>query len=234
MERELGEARSALESARGTQEGFLDLATHELRSPLSAILGYQELLADGAYGELDAPMGEAIDRIGRSARHLLHLIDGLVELSRIRAGTLRPDLDTVNLGVLFSSVADAFRSATRERGLEARVEIPADLPQIRSDQGRLLRAFDLLVTSAVKYPAGREVALRVTVAENGITTRIDGTRLTVNEPVEDLALRLGIRVAVVDGVARVLGGELALEESDDGSICALSLRIRDLESTPAS
>lgn len=232
LERELDEARQALTSARGIHEGFLDLATHELRSPLSAILGYQELLADGAYGELDAPMGEAIDRIGRSARHLLHLIDGLVELSRIRAGTLRPELGTVNLGVLFSSVAEAFRASARERGLEARVEITPDLPDIRSDQDRLLRAFDLLITSAVKYPAGEEVALRVTAAEDGITTRIDGTRLTVSEPVEDLALRLGIRLAVVDGMARVLGGELVLEEADDGSIRALTLRIRDLETPP--
>lgn len=232
-ERELSEARRALESLRGNTEGFLDLATHELRSPLSAILGYQELLADGAYGELDEPMAEAIERIGRSARHLLHLIDGLVELSRIRSGTLRPDVETVNLGVLLSSVADAFRTAARDRGLEPHVEMPPALPSIRSDQTRLLRAFDLLITSAVKYPAGRDIAFRVSVAGDRITTRIDGTELTPGHPAEDLAVRLGIRLAVVDGMARVLGGALVLEEGDNGVVRALSLRVRDLESGPA-
>lgn len=230
VERELGEARAALESARDNSEGFLDLATHELRSPLSAILGYQELLADGAYGDLDGPMAEAVERIGRSSRHLLHLIDGLVELSRIRSGTLRPDVDTVNLGVLFSSVADAFRAAARERGLEPHVEMPPVLPSIRSDQTRLLRAFDLLITSAVKYPAGRDMTLQISAAADGITTRIEGTELTPGKPAEELATRLGIRLAVVDGMARVLGGALVLEESETGVVRALSLRVRDLGS----
>lgn len=232
IERELDEVRETLEGVRESREGFLDLATHELRSPLSAILGYQELMADGAYGELDAPMAEAVNRIGRSARHLLHLIDGLVELSRIRAGSLRPELSTVHLGVLFASVAEAFRTGARERGLEPQVDIPSSLPSIQSDQTRLVRALDLLITSAIKHPAGQTISLRVTVDQDGVTTRVTGTEMVVREKVEDLAIRLGIRLAVVEGMARVLGGELALDESEDGVVRGLSLRVGDLATSP--
>lgn len=232
LEEELDRRSVALQEARAARESFLDLATHELRSPLSAILGYQELLADGAYGELDAPMAEAVERIGRSARHLLHLADGLVELGRIRAGTLRPDTETVDLGVLFASVADAFRTAARERGLEPHVELPPALPAIRSDRARLLRALDLLIISATKHPAGRQIDLRVTTHGDAVTARIEGSAISVHEPVDDLARRVGIRLAVADGVARVLGGDLSLEESEPGVVHALSLRVRDLGTGP--
>lgn len=223
--------RQRLERAEDAKETFFDLVTHELRSPLSAILGYHELLQDGAYGSLPDAAAEPVGRIGRSARHLLHLIDGVVELSRIRSGTVRPDLSDVDLGVVFDSVADAFRATARERKLEPRVRMPDSLPTIRSDPDRIVRALDLLVTSAVKHPAGSVITLHMAADDGGASVRLTGTEIEISDH-DDPALRLGIRLAVADAIARVLGGALELEQDDQGVVRALSFRVRDLSSPP--
>lgn len=232
LESENARLREDLERARSGRETFFDLVTHELRSPLSAILGYQELLEDSAYGVLPDHAAEPMVRIGRSARHLLHLIDGVVELSRIRSGTVRLDLDDVNLGVLFAAVVEAFRVTARERRIEARVHVDPALPTIRSDQERLLRALDLLTTSALKHPDGDVMDLHITADPTGATVRIRGTELEFPDNVDDLVLRVGIRLAVVDGIARSLGGGLEFQADDDGIVRALSFHIRDLATGP--
>lgn len=223
-----------LEQATEARETFFDLATHELRSPLSAILGYQELLEDGMYGSLDEQATDVVARLGRSSQHLLHLIDGVVELSRLRSGTVQPDIDSVNLSIVLASVADSFRTQAVERGLEPRVRVTPSLHTIRSDQDRLVRALDLLMTSAVKNPEGQWIGLDVTRDASGATVRLTGTRMVVLHQVDDLAFRLGLRVAVADGIARVLGGSLDLETDAEGTVHALSFRIRDLGQRPAS
>ena len=232
LQRRVEQVGTRLEESDEARESFFDLTTHELRSPLSAILGYQELLQDGAYGDLGDGAHDAIVRIGRSARHLLHLIDGVVELSRIRAGTVRPDAGPVDLGVLLSSVADAFRASARDRRLEPTLDIPSSLPTVRSDQDRLVRALDLFVTSAVKHPAGTQIRLQITPADGGIDVRVSETDISVQHDAEDLALRVGIRLAVARGIAHILGGELEMEEDEASVVRALTFRIRPLPDPP--
>lgn len=227
------ELRARLERANAAHETFFDLATHELRSPLSAILGYQELLEDGLYGTLDDPSTDAVVRMGRSARHLVHLIDGVIEISRIRSGAARPNDEDVNLGLVFAALADSFRTSARERDLEPRVTMPDSLPTIRSDRERLVRALELIVISSVKNPSDDWIGMDITPDTNGATVRVSGTRILVLHDVEDLAFRLGIRIAVADAVARLLHGSLDLESDDDGIIRALSFHVRDLAQAPA-
>ena len=234
LEEETRHLRDQLERARDARETFFDLVTHELRSPLSAILGYQELLEDGSYGTLPGPAADSIDRLGRSARHLLHLIDGVVELSRMRSGTVHPDIRAVDLALLFDAVADAFRAKARERRIEPRVEIHGALPIIHSDQDRLARALDLVVSSAVKYPHDYQVTLDITSHGHSVTARFTGIELPAHQDVEEVSLRVGIRLAVAEGTARLLGGALDFETDDEGTIRALSFTVPDLgpDSTP--
>lgn len=230
--RELAERLDAAErrvaEAARAREAFFDLATHELRSPLSAILGYQELLQDGAYGCLQEGAEEPVERIGRSARHLLHLIEGVVELARLRAGEVSPDLGTVHLGVLLSSVAEAFSRQASERGLEPTVRTGGPFPDIRSDQDRLVGALDLLVTSAVKHPADGAMTLELDALDDGAVLTIHGAGIKVRDDAEDPAVRYGIRLAVALGIARLLGGELRLEPRGAPVIERLVFTIRDV------
>jgi signal transduction histidine kinase len=213
LERELAETRRRLDTARSARETFFDLTTHELRSPLAAILGFQELLQDDAYGELNPEARDAVLRIGHSARHLLNLLDGVMELSRLRTGMVQPELDTVDSGMLVSAAADAFRTLARERGITPNVEMPDHLPTIRSDPERLIRAFDLLITSAIRHPRGAVLNLRVTTADERLTVAIEPTDLELDPG--DGSDAGGIRLAVAAGIATVLGGNLELLASDD-------------------
>jgi signal transduction histidine kinase len=175
-----------------------------------------------------------VDRIGRSARHLLHLIDGVVELSRLRSGDLRPDLGDVNLGILLTAVAEAFRTHASERGLEARVRLPRGLPTIRSDQDRLVAALDLLVTSAIKHPAGTGMSLDVEARQRGADLIIEGAEIALRDDGDDPAVRLGIRLAVAERVAELLGGELRLEPVGASVIQRLVFTIRDASHHPSA
>ena len=228
LQRRLEDAERRADRAVRARDGFFDLATHELRSPLAAILGYQELLQDGAYGDLGTAAVEPITRVGRSARHLLHLIDGLVELSRLRAGGLVPEIEPVNTAVVISGIADAFRVQTRDRGIEPHVHVPPGLPTIGSDPERLLRALDLFLASAVKNPVGGSMSLDVRSDGNRLEVRIHPTEISVRDQSEDPELRLGIRLAVAARVAELLGGGLHLETDDGGVIRGLRLHVRDL------
>lgn len=233
--RERHRARAAERRARAAVEArdaFFDLATHELRSPLAAILGYQELLQEGAYGTLDQSAEEPVRRIGRSARHLLHLIDGVVELGRLRSGGVHPDIEPVNTGVLISALAEAFRTQARDRGLDPRVNVQGPLPLIRSDPDRLLRALDLFMTSALKHPDGAALHLDARSDGHDLRVRIHPIDLRL-PPDDDPELRLGIRLAIADHVATLLGGELRLETAPDRpNVRAIELRVKDLTAHP--
>lgn len=225
----LDDARAHAARADQAREAFFDLTTHELRSPLAAILGYQELLADGAYGEMQPAATEPIARLGRAAQHLLHLIDGVVELSRLRVGALEPDAEPVHLANLVAGIADAFRTHASDRGIEPRVDIQPKLPIITSDPDRLVRALDLLITSALKNPAGDYIGFEAGSHGDDLEIRIQPIRLLVHDASDDPAVRLGIRLAVAGGIARLLGGDLDLDSDDDGAtIRALRFRVRDL------
>ena len=219
-ERALQDARDRLEEARDAREAMFDVTTHELRSPLSAILGYQELLKDGAYGALPREAEDAIARVGQSAHHLLHLVDGLMELGRLRTDDVRLDLEDVDLAVAFASAAEAFQSMAADRGLSASTDVPAGLPTVRSDRARLLRALDLAITSAVRHPAGERMHLQVVHDDAEVALYVGPAEFDPNRSDAAGAQRgytvqtLGLRLAVAGRVAELLGGGLELPDPD--------------------
>ena len=228
LERELADMKDRAANVDEARETFFDLATHELRSPLAAILGYQELLSDGIYGELTPPGTEAAERIGRSAQHLLHMIDGIVELSRLRTGDVRPDLGPVEVGDLLRTTGEDLRTHAEQRGLAATIELPDHMPTIRSDHERLVRALDLLIVSAVKHPSDEPLALTATADEQAFTLRLEGAAIPLRMDTSEITLRLGLRLAIVHHVATLLGGSFHAHPEDRGPVHRLTLRIPTL------
>jgi signal transduction histidine kinase len=227
LEVRLREETNRVQASHQASSAFFNLVSHELRSPIASIIGYQELLRDGAYGSLGDGAVEALDRIGQSAYHLLHLVDGIVDLASEHAGTLAPDLQPVPLAPLIDHVVTAFHAHARERALRHSVHMDSRLPEVRSDPERLQRALELLVISALKHPAGDRVELTIEAADGGANVRIDGVRLPVDRDAEDPVVRTGIRLAIVAGTARHLGCELRLEPEDADVARQVRLLIRD-------
>lgn len=220
LDRELHDARRRTEAARTARHRFFELATHELRGPLTAILGFQELLRDGAYGELTGEARDAVVRIGRAGRQLLALVDGVIELAGIQAGDVRPDIDDVDLGILLATTAETLRSRAGERGVEARARIPDRVPAIRSDGARIRRVLDLMVTSAVRHPAGTGLEMDVDIGRDAVTVALGPVALDIDADDPGAG---GLRMAVAAGTARLLGGELSLGRTAAGQ--TLTLRV---------
>jgi signal transduction histidine kinase len=227
LDAQLRQQRQRTDEAAHAGDAFFGLVSHEFRSPIAAIIGYQELLRDKAYGDIGDAALEPLDRIGRSATLLLHLIDGSLDLARIQAGDLSPDLQETDLETVLAGVAREFRDHCLERSLRHAVHMEDALPTIWSDPERIARALHLLVVSAVKNPSGEQLELRVSRERDGATVRIRGTRIPIRTESLDPALRTGIRLAIASALAELLGGSLHLEPADDTHTGESIFRIRD-------
>jgi signal transduction histidine kinase len=159
--RELERKSHELEEASRHKSQFLANMSHELRTPLNAILGYTELIADRIYGEVPKKIGEVLERVQQSGRHLLGLINDVLDLSKIEAGQLVLTLSEYSFNNVAQAVAAAVGSLATEKELRLRVEVAADLPVGQGDERRITQVLLNLVGNAIKFTDSGEVAVRV-------------------------------------------------------------------------
>jgi signal transduction histidine kinase len=155
--RELEAKSRELELASRHKSEFLANMSHELRTPLNAVLGYTELISDNIYGEVPAKIREVIGRIDQSGRHLLGLINDVLDLSKIEAGQLTLSLADYSMKELVHTVLVAMESLAAERRLALKVDVGADLPRGRGDERRLSQVLLNLVGNALKFTEAGEV-----------------------------------------------------------------------------
>ena len=150
-----------LQVASRHKSQFLANMSHELRTPLNAILGYTELIADRIYGEVPEKINEVLDRVQKSGRHLLGLINDVLDLSKIEAGQLTLGLSDYSFADIVHSVASAVESLAAEKQLALTVEVAPDLPLGHGDERRITQVLLNLVGNAIKFTDKGEVAIRV-------------------------------------------------------------------------
>ena len=126
--REIEAKGRELEVASRHKSQFLANMSHELRTPLNAILGYTELLVDGIYGDLSPKAGDVMTRIDRSGKHLLGLINDVLDLSKIEAGQLELALADYSLAEVVHTVVTQVESLAAEKGLILQAAVAPDLP----------------------------------------------------------------------------------------------------------
>jgi GAF domain-containing protein len=149
--REIEAKSRELEVASRHKSQFLANMSHELRTPLNAILGYTELLIDGIYGELAPKAGDVMARIDRSGKHLLGLINDVLDLSKIEAGQLELALADYSLAEVVHAVVTQVESLAAEKRLILQATIAPDLPAGRGDERRLAQVLLNLVGNAIKF-----------------------------------------------------------------------------------
>jgi len=140
--------------------------SHELRTPLNAILGYSELMADGIYGELAPRAAGVLERVQNNGKHLLALINDVLDLAKIEAGQLALSLGDYALADVVQSVVSATEGLAGTKGLALSAEVAAGLPTGHADARRLSQVLLNLVGNAVKFTDTGEVAIRA-ATENG-------------------------------------------------------------------
>jgi signal transduction histidine kinase len=167
--REIEEKGRQLEIASKHKSQFLANMSHELRTPLNAILGYSELILDNIYGEPSERMRGVLERVQSNGRHLLGLINAVLDLSKIEAGQLTLSINDYSLKQVVQSVFVAVESLATAKRLALKIELPAALPTGRGDEQRITQVLLNLVGNAIKFTEVGEVAIAAS-AENGAFT----------------------------------------------------------------
>ena len=164
--REIEDKSRQLEEASQHKSQFLANMSHELRTPLNAILGYTELMTDGAYGEPSEKMLGILKRLEANGKHLLGLINDVLDLSKIEAGQLVLELSDYSIQDIAQTVRSTLEPLAADKKLGFKVELAPQLPPGRGDGRRLTQVLINLVGNAIKFTDAGEVAIKAE-ANNG-------------------------------------------------------------------
>nr|WP_283818026.1 ATP-binding protein [Bradyrhizobium jicamae] len=178
---ELQQLYRSLEEASRHKSQFLANMSHELRTPLNAVLGFSELMLDGIYGDPPEKMRSAIERIQRNGRHLLGLINDVLDLSKIEAGQLRLSLADYSVEELVNVVHTSVESLAADKNLSLRIAVPAGLPPARGDERRLAQALFNLVGNAIKFTDRGEVRIEVEAKADSYVFSVQDTGPGIDE-----------------------------------------------------
>ena len=176
--REIGEKSRQVEVASAHKSEFLASMSHELRTPLNAVIGFSEVLLDGMFGELNAKQREYLNDIGDSGRHLLELLNEILDLSKIEAGRMELEPEPFSLVEALERGMAMVRDRAAQHSVELALEVEPGVDVIVADQLRIKQVILNLVTNAVKFTHGGgrvevrarefEGRLEVTVRDTGI------------------------------------------------------------------
>ena len=163
---EIQDKSQQLEEASQHKSQFLANMSHELRTPLNAILGYTELMADGAYGEPSEKMLGILKRLEANGKHLLGLINDVLDLSKIEAGQLVLELSDYSVQDIAQTVRSTLEPLAADKKLAFKLELAPELPPGHGDGRRLTQVLINLVGNAIKFTDAGEVAIKAE-ANNG-------------------------------------------------------------------
>ena len=173
--REIEEKGRQLEIASQHKSQFLANMSHELRTPLNAILGYTELIVDNIYGEVPERMREVLERVDKSGRHLLGLINDILDLSKIEAGQLTLTLGPYAMDGVAQTVATQVGALATEKQLGFETVLADDLPIGQGDERRLTQVLLNLVGNAIKFTDVGKVVVRVAMAGDAYVVSVTDT-----------------------------------------------------------
>jgi signal transduction histidine kinase len=162
---------------------FFANMSHELRTPLNAVLGYAELLIDNLYGEIPDKAKEILGRVQSNGKHLLGLINDVLDLSKIEAGQLTLALEDYSVRAVVESVIDTTEALAGAKGLALVTDIPEDLPIGRGDERRLMQALLNIVSNAIKFTSSGSIKIRVRAVDGffGLAVTDTGPGISVED-----------------------------------------------------
>jgi GAF domain-containing protein len=154
---------------------FLANMSHELRTPLNAILGYTELILDGIYGEAPDKMRTVMERVQSNGKHLLGLINDVLDLSKIEAGQLVLSIQDYSIKDVVHGVYSAVEPLASGKKLAFKIDVPPNLPPARGDDRRLTQVLLNLVGNAIKFTDVGEVAVKAAASNGAYTISVRDT-----------------------------------------------------------
>lgn len=237
----LKDKQNQLEAASKHKSQFLANMSHELRTPLNAILGYTQLIMNKVYGDVPEKIKEALSRVDASGRHLLELINDVLDLSKIEAGQLRLSLKPYSMKDVVHEVLAAMQPLASGKGLSLKKVIPDNLPIAKGDERRIKQVLLNLIGNAVKFTERGEVTVKVARADDQIKVSVSDTGPGISpadqarvfdefQQADSSSTRekggTGLGLAIVKRIVELHGGTIALKSTlGQGSIFWFTLPI---------
>jgi signal transduction histidine kinase len=230
-----------MRQASAMKSQFLANVSHELRTPLNAIVGYNALLLEGVAGELTPPQRAKLERLQSNSRHLLSIINELLDISRIEAGKLEVRVEEVDIATLVEEVTAEVEPLIPKHTVQVRTRLGARLPALHSDRQKLKQILLNLLSNALKFTPSGEVTIAVERGSNGtISLAVSDTGVGIAEDqqrriFEPFAQSLstsdsaglrgtGLGLSISHRLATVLGGTIEVE-SRVGAGSTFTLRL---------
>jgi signal transduction histidine kinase len=247
---EIEEKGHQLEIASRHKSQFLANMSHELRTPLNSVLGFTEMLADGLYGELPERAKATLLRVGANGRHLLGLINDVLDLSKIEAGQLTLSLEDYSISQVVRTVAATAEPLARAKGLTLTATVAEGLPLGRGDERRLNQVFLNLAGNAVKFTekGSIEIAAHLRDGNFEILVRDTGPGIALEhqtrifeefQQVDDSNTRqkggTGLGLAISKRIVEMHGGSIRVDSKlGSGSTFQVKIPVRAGEGVKAA
>jgi signal transduction histidine kinase len=172
---EIQEKSRQVEETSKHKSQFLANMSHELRTPLNAILGYTELILDGIYGDAPDKMRNVLQRVQTNGKHLLGLINDVLDLSKIEAGQLVLTLNDYSIKEMMNGVYIAIEPLAGYKKLGFKLEVPQDLPPAHGDERRLSQVLLNLVGNAIKFTDTGAITMTASATNGSYTIAVNDT-----------------------------------------------------------
>jgi len=231
-EQELLAAKSAAEAASQAKSLFLANMSHELRTPMNAIIGFSELLQDQVFGEMNARQTKYVGNISTSGKHLLQLINDILDLSKVESGHMELFVQAVEVSEVLRGVIAVAQGLATKKQVALTLAVEEELPPLMADPARLKQILYNLLSNAVKFtPQGGQVTvearlvnglLEVSVCDSGIglrpedRERIFGQFEQVDSTYTRLQQGTGLGLSLTRQMVAMHGGEIWVESEGPG------------------
>ncbi|MGH9311537.1 MAG: ATP-binding protein [Vicinamibacterales bacterium] len=234
----------ALEQASALKSQFLANMSHEFRTPLNAILGYTHMLLHGVTGSISDPQRKSLTRIDSNSRHLLALINDILDITRIEAGRMPLNLSTFEIPELLTEVTAELEPIIRKSNLKVTSRISKRLRGIKSDRQKVKQIVLNLLSNALKFTPAGSVVIAATYDEprNWVAIRVADTGIGIPEADQSRVFEdfsqldtspargfggTGLGLSICRRLAQMLGGTIELDsEEGKGSTFTLKLPVR--------